>query len=285
MIVLITNLVRVIKGIFGRSYQRLPAVKTHTRPTWLWLVLGASLLLSGCVEYDVGVTFNSPHRGEIVQHIKLGERLTSFSSDSAQEWLTSIERRVGQLQGKTKRVSNEEITVAIPFNNGAELEAKFNEFFNPVGKKSGVATTTEELPTIDSKLRLNQNNLLLLLRNRLSYDLDLRSLSLISNNGNVLISPGSILELEFSLNTPWGARSIEKADHAIHPESNRQGRQLVWTLKPGQLNHVEAVFWLPSPIGIGTVLIALFVAAGIYLRYTFMPDPTIQRTQSAVSES
>jgi hypothetical protein len=84
------------------------------------------------VEYDVGVTFNSPHRGEIVQHIKLGERLTSFSGDSAQEWLTSIERRVRQLQGKTKRVSNEEITVTIPFNNGAELEAKFNEFFNPV---------------------------------------------------------------------------------------------------------------------------------------------------------
>lgn len=284
MIVLITNLVRVIKGIFGRSPQGLPVAKAHIRPTRLWLVLGASLLLSGCVEYDVGVTFNSPHRGEIVQHIKLGERITSFSGDSAQEWLTSIERRVRQLQGKTKRVSNEEITVTIPFNNGAELEAKFNEFFNPV-EKTDAATTTEELPTIDSKLRLNQNNLLLLLRNRLSYDLDLRSLSLISNNGNVLISPGSILDLEFSLNTPWGARSVEKDDHAIHPESNRKGRQLVWTFKPGQLNHVEAVFWLPSPIGIGTVLIALFVAAGIYLRYTFMPDPTIQRTQSAVTES
>ncbi len=284
MIVLITNLVRVIKGIFRRSRQGLPVAKVkHICPTRLWLVFGASLLLSGCVEYDVGVTFNNPHRGEIVQHIKLGERLTSFSGDSAQEWLTSIERRVRQLQGKTKRVSNEEITVTIPFNNGAELEAKFNEFFNPVEKTDG-ATTTEELPTIDSKLRLNQNNLLLLLRNRLSYDLDLRSLSLISNNGNVLISPGSIFELEFSLNTPWGARSVE-TDHAIHPESYHKGKQLVWTLKPGELNHVEVVFWLPSPIGIGTVLITLFVAAGIYLRYTFMPDPTIQRTQSAVTES
>jgi len=42
-------------------------------------------------------------RGEIVQHIKLGERLMSFSGDSAQEWLNSIERRTQQLQGKTKR--------------------------------------------------------------------------------------------------------------------------------------------------------------------------------------
>lgn len=269
-----TSLIRVIRGIFRQS--RL-----------LWIILVASLLLSGCVRYDVGVTFDNPHRGEIVQHIKLGERLTSFSGDSAQEWLNSIERRTRQLQGKTKRLSNEEITVTIPFNNGAELEAKFNEFFNPIDKKSeAVATTTAEaLPTIDSHLKLNQNNLLLLLRNRLSYDLDLRSLSLIATNGNVLVSPGSILDLDFSLNTPWGARSVE-TDNAIHPESYQNGRQLVWILKPGQLNHVEAVFWLPSPIGIGTLLIALFVAAGIYLRYNFMPDPrTIQTTRSAVPES
>lgn len=270
MTVSTTSLIRIITGVFRRS--RL-----------LWIVLVASLLLSGCVQYDVGVNFDNPHRGEIIQHIKLGERLTSFSGDSAQEWLNSIERRTRQLQGKTKR-SNEEITVTIPFNNGAELEAKFNEFFNPVDKKSEVATSTEELPTIDSDLKLRQNNLLLLVRNRLSYDLDLRSLSLISTNGNVLISPGSILDLEFSLNTPWGAKSID--DNAIHPERYQNGRQLVWTLKPGQLNHVEAVFWLPSPIGIGMVLITLFIAAGIYLRYNFMPDPTtIQRTRPAVTES
>lgn len=268
-----TTLIRVVIGVFKGS--RL-----------LWLVLVASLLLSGCVRYDVGINFDNPHRGEIVQHIKLGERLTSFSGDSAQEWLNSIERRTRQLQGKTKRLSNEEITVTIPFNNGAELEAKFNEFFNPVDKTEVVATNAvETLPTIDSHLKLHQNNLLLLLRNRLSYDLDLRSLSLIATNGNVLVSPGSILDLEFSLNTPWGARSVDM-NNAIHPESSQNGRQLLWILKPGQLNHLEAVFWLPSPIGIGTVLIALLVAAGIYLRYNFMPDPTIiQRTQPAVPES
>jgi len=54
--------------------------------------------------------------------------------------------------------------------------------------------------------------------------------------------------LEFSLNTP-GVRSVEKAENDVRPESYQKGRQLVWTLKPGQLNHLEAV-WLPSPIGI-----------------------------------
>jgi hypothetical protein len=108
----------------------------------------------------------------------------------------------------------------------------------------------------------------------LSYDLDLRSLELISNNSNLQVSPNSILDFEFSLNTPWGARSIELAENAIQPQ--KQGKQLIWKLQPGQIDHVEAVFWLPSPLGIGTVLIVLFVAAGIYLRYTFMPAPTFK---------
>jgi len=263
---------RIILWVSGRCL-----VQGLRTPRLVWIMLlASSLLLSGCVQYDVLVNFDNPNHGEIVQHIKLGERLTSFSGEPVQEWLNSIEARARQLQGKTKR-SNQEITVTIPFNNGAELEAKFNEFFNPTGNKKSqsVTTTATELPTIDSQLSLTQNNLLLLLRNRLSYDLDLRSLSLISTNAKVSVSPTEILELEFRLNTPWGARSIEKAENAIHPESGKKGRQLVWTLKPGQLNHLEAVFWLPSPIGIGAIVIALFVAAGIYLRYKFMPDPTL----------
>ena len=267
------------------SLVRRRFVSVVARSRLVWLMLLASLLLSGCVQYDVGVNFDNPNHGEIVQHIKLGERLASFSGDSTQEWLNSIERRARQLQGKTNRLSNQEITVTIPFNNGAELEAKFNEFFNPGGNKnSSLATSTApQLPNVDSKLSLNQNNLLLLLRNRLSYDLDLRSLSdLMSTNTNLLFSTDEILQLEFSLNTPWGGRSVETSDNSIHPESYHKGRQLVWKLRLGELNHLEAVFWLPSPLGIGTVLIALFVAGGIYLRYNFMPDPTIQPTRPAV---
>ncbi|MBW4662649.1 MAG: DUF3153 domain-containing protein [Chroococcus sp. CMT-3BRIN-NPC107] len=242
------------------------------RSRLVWIVLFASLLLSGCVKYDVGVNFNRPSHGEIVQHIKLGERLTSFSGDSATQWLSSIEQRAKQLEGKVKRLSPEEITVTIPFNNGSDLEEKFNQFFNPVEPKSS-KEAPEELPKIDSKLNLAQNNLLLLSRNRLSYDLDLRSLSLIANNGNVLVSPGSVFDLKFSLNTPWGGRSIEKAANSIHPETYGNGRQMVWKLQPGQWNHVEVVFWMPDFLGIGTVFICLVVALGIFLRYSFMPDP------------
>jgi hypothetical protein len=245
------------------------------------LVFGLLTLMTGCVQYDVGVNFESQTRGEIVQHIKLSERLTSFSSDTVGEWLNSVERRVRSLDGKTKRLSSQEVLVRIPFNNGAELAEKFNQFYNPIepSTKYRVASPVEtDLPKFESHLNVKQNNLLLVLRNRLSLELDLRSLSLVSSNGSLLLSPGGLLELEFSLNTPWGAQSIETAAGAlakpskrIAPESFREGKQLVWKLKPGEINYLEAVFWLPSPVGIGAVIIALFVAAGISLKYQLLP--------------
>ncbi|MGH7999775.1 MAG: DUF3153 domain-containing protein [Brasilonema sp.] len=250
----------------------------------LWIVLLASLLLSGCVKYDVGVNFDNSSRGEFVQHIKLEERLTTFSGDSVYEWLNSIERRAHKLEGKTRRVSNEEVIVSIPFSSGRELQTKFNDFFHPNGSQTSESVQSEaesQLPTIDSNLLLFQKNFLLLVRNQLIYDLDLRSLALISNKGNVLANPGSILDLEFGLNTPWGARSVEQTENTILPEKN--GHQLVWKLKTGELNHIEVVFWLPSPLGIGTFLIILFVWAGLYLRYTFMPDPRVQFVPKATA--
>jgi hypothetical protein len=252
----------------------------------LWVVLLTSLLLSGCVNYNVGVNFGNANGGEFVQHIKLEEKLTSFSGDSVYEWLNSIERRARKLEGKTRRLSQQEVIVSIPFSSGRELQTKFNEFFHPNGNQTSKPVESEsnsELPRIDSNLLVFQNNFLLLVRNRLIYDLDLRSLALISSNGNVLANPGSILDLDFSLNTPWGARSVENTENAILPEKN--GHQLIWKLKPGELNHIEVVFWLPSPLGIGTLLIILFVWAGFYLRYTFMPDPRVQfATQPPVTE-
>ena len=249
------------------------------------ILLLASLLLSGCVDYDLGVNLNNASYGKFVQHIKLGEKLTSFSGDSVYEWLDSIERRARELEGKAKRFSEEVVIVTIPFSNGRELERKYNRFFNSrndsknssknkTKSRSNKSQSESELPKIDSNLLLKQSNFLLLVRNKLVYDLDLRSLALISSKGNELTNTGSIIDLEFSLKTPWGASSIQQTEDSIEPEVNN--KLLSWKLKPGQLNHLEAVFWLPSPIGIGTLLIVLFVALGFYLRYSFMPDPRVQ---------
>ncbi len=245
------------------------------------LLLLASVLLSGCIDYDLGVNFNNADYGQFVQHIKLGEKLTSFSGDSVYEWLDSIERRARKLEGKAKRISKEEVIVTIPFSNKIELERKYNTFFNSRKNPKSLSKKGEsesEIPKIESNLLLEQSNFLLLVRNKLSYDLDLRSLALISSKGNVLTNAGSIIDLEFSLKTPWGATSIQKTEDSIEPQKNK--KQLSWKLKPGEVNHIEVAFWLPSPIGIGTLLIVLFVALGFYLRYKFMPDPRVQFSAS-----
>lgn len=259
----------------------------------IFLIALASLLLSGCVKYDVGVNFNNSNYGEFVQHIHLGERLTTFSGDSVYEWLDSIERRARKLDGKTRRLSREEVVVTIPFNNAEELQTKFNQFFNPnLNEKGKYKDVNTDLPKIESNILLFQNNFLLLVRNKLIYDLDLSSLALISNNGNVLANAGSILDLQFSLKTPWGAKvnnitqqtdqQTEQTESAVVPESN--GKQLTWRLNPGTLNHIEVVFWLPSPLGIGALIIILLVVLGIYIRYNLLPDPRIQFAQPIITE-
>ena len=89
----------------------------------LWVIILTPLLLSGCVKCDVAVNFAGQHHGEIVQHIKLGERLANFSNSQTTEWLRSIEHRARKLRGRTKRLGEQEIIVTIPFNNGAELSS------------------------------------------------------------------------------------------------------------------------------------------------------------------
>lgn len=262
-----------------------PFALIFQRLRFLSIALLSVVLLSGCVQYDVGLNWQGAHHGEFVQHIKLEERLTNFSSSQVQDWLQSIERRAKQLDGKTQR-SKQEIVVTIPFSSGKELESKFNQFFNPVEQKKSdsQAVAALNLPQFDSKLQLNQSNFIFWQRSHLSYDLDLRSLGVIAENGNVIVSPGSLLNLQFSLSSPGGVRSITKDPNSITPEVYNKGHKLVWTLQPGQLNHVEAIFWLSSPLGFGSLLIVLFVLAGFYGKYKSFPwQATTPLTSANVS--
>lgn len=239
------------------------------------LILCLLTFLTGCVQYDVGVNFAGAHKGEIVQKIKLEERLKSFSNETVDEWLKSIESRTKNLEGKVQKVSDQELIVTIPFNNGKELEEKYNKFFNPIEKQKtqNVADRDGKLPELKSDLKLQQGNFLFWIRNHLIYDLDLRSLSLTSPNSNIIIDPGSLLQLEFRLNTPGVARTIIKGENDLTPEIQATGKQLIWELQPGKLNHLEAVFWLPSPLGIGAFLIVLFVLAGRFVKYQILTNP------------
>ncbi len=219
------------------------------------------LITSGCVNYDVGVKFDSPNGGAIVQKIQLDDRL--LTSGTSQTWLTNIEQRTRKLQGKIRKVSSNEIIATIPFSNGQDLEKKFNEFFSTELAAKVRGKKSLELPQIDSKFVVQQGNFIVLERTRLIYDIDLRSLGIAADSP---ISPNSLLDLQFSVEAPWGAQSLNRTKNGVVIPARRNGKQLIWTLQPGVQNHIETAFWMPNPLGIGALVIAAIVAAGIFFK-------------------
>ncbi len=227
-------------------------------------------VLTGCVRYDVGINFHDQHHGEIIQHITLGQQLTSLSQSESNKWLNSLEKRARDLQGSTKKLSAQEIVVTIPFNNSGDLIHKFNRFFSPEDTKPNNNLENTDLIQFKTDMTVRQSNLLLAERNELNLTVDLTALGVLSNQGNIIISPGSLLNLDLALNTPWGSQVMATGD-SLTPDIDDTGKQLIWHLIPGQVNKLNAAFWLPSWLGIGTVGIILFIILGFYGKYRHLP--------------
>lgn len=225
------------------------------------------LVLSGCVRYDVGVDVQGQHRGVITQHVRLGEPLTNFSQGEVSQWLRTLEARAKKLHGKTKRISDAEVIISIPFANGQELRDRFNQFFDPTGQSATSPEASDDLVALAAGLELQQSNLLLVERDRLSLDVDLRGLGNLGDRQDIIFNAKEVLALEFALNTPWGATIPEQS----LPAQRQQIHQTTWKLIPGQINHLEAIFWLPSSLGIGAIVIAVFVAGGATIRQRLNP--------------
>lgn len=229
----------------------------------LWIILLASLCLSGCVRYDVGIRFADANHGEIKQYIRL-EQQSGMGDTLLQTWVKAMEQNVLNLGGQVNHPSQQEWLIQIPFYNARDLETKFNQFFQPpdASRPFGKATSRSSSGVGGSRLHLTTGNLILWQRNRLQYDLDLRGLqvpeSLQYPSATSTLSPS----IQLSLQTPWGAKLLQS--NAIAPLVQKRGKQLVWQLQPGVINHLEAVFWVPSPLGIGTALIVAIVLAGGY---------------------
>jgi hypothetical protein len=219
--------------------------------------------LSGCVKYDTGINFHSLNAGEIVEHIQIGEQLNSFSHSAVKTWLASIDRRTEQVQGQLKYLNDREIEVIIPFNNAKELVSKVDRYFNPD------PVNTPARSQFNSHMQVNQNNFLVVVRNHLIYDLDLRTLKIADTAPKISVAADNFVNLHFSIQSPWGVQNSDTSN--ITNVVTSSDRQLNWQLQPGKLNHIEAIFWLPNPLGIGAILITIFSIVGYYLKYRQLP--------------
>jgi hypothetical protein len=238
----------------------------------MMILLAMAIGLSGCVKYDTSIHFSSLNQGEIVAHIQLGEQLNSFSQNAVQAWLGSIQERTKQAEGKLDRINDREFKVTIPFNNTQQLIAKIDRYFNP----QPLAPTDKS--QFNAHLKIEQSNFLLAVRNHLIYEIDLRSLSLAeplqqkiqSSNSQVSFVSNNSIDLNFSLESPWGVKNSDLPGNIVGVKTINN-HQLNWQLKPGKINHLDAIFWLPNSLGIGAILIILISGVGYYLKYRQLP--------------
>jgi len=258
----------ILRNLFRKLAQGI----SHRQPIF-WIVIFVSLLLSSCVKYDLEVNFHNSNNGELVQHIQLAKKLTSFSGDYIQEWWKNLANQARNLGGSVEQTADSETTeiiLKVPFSNVRELSNKFNSLF---GNSSVKHESKRYLPDTGSKLWVEELNLGVVSRNHLIYHVDLRSLSPIVHQGNDI---NTIINLDFGLQTPWGISNSVQNSTSLNPlVLEKQDNQNIWRLQPGQLNQIEVTFWLPNFLGIGTLLIIFFVWWGYYLKYSLIPkkDP------------
>jgi hypothetical protein len=258
-----------IKDKFGKFIDRLLSAINRQLAIVCCTI---AIALSGCVKYDTGINFYSLNYGEIVEHIQLGEQLNSFSQSAVQKWLASIEQRTKQAQGRIERITDRELQVIIPFNNAQELATKIDSYFNPESAHS------EARSKLKSHMQIDQSNFLLVVKNHLIYDVDLSALPVAKPLGTkpsaidskVSVGSGNVVDLNFSIHSPWGVKNIDRTSNTASVKATSD-RQLTWQLKPGELNHLDAIFWLPNPLGIGGLFIIVISLAGYYLKYRQHP--------------
>ncbi|MEL6495516.1 MAG: DUF3153 domain-containing protein [Cyanobacteria bacterium J06623_7] len=229
-----------------------------------------TILLTGCVDERVGINFATPYRGEITQHIQVSNQLNNLAPSETKAWLKSLEKRSRRLNGRVDKLNEGELLLTIPFGNGAELAEKFNRLFQSnVVPNATLTPEQRELVKLNSQVAIRQSNLVFVERNYLDLAIDLRALNLLTQQEKIIVDTDSLANLEFELTTPWIVHSLAGTDN-LHP-THGAANSVVWQLQPGKINHIQAVFWLPSPLGIGAAAIALLAILGYLLKYRRFP--------------
>jgi hypothetical protein len=218
----------------------------------LLLAIPLALALSGCLDYRLELNFRHAQSSQLVQQLHLDRRYAALNRSTTAQEFTSLAKQTRQAGGRVQYQDTEAIRVSLPFGNGRDLATKLAQLLAPL-------RTQAELPPLNAEVTLQQQNFLLAVRDRLTLRADLRGLGIQDKAGQALLTPGRLLNLTVHLSTPWGFEQVAGAAEV-------EGDRLTWTLQPGLMNELAVVFWLPSPLGWGALLIGLLVAGGALIR-------------------
>jgi hypothetical protein len=203
------------------------------------VTLSLLVVMTGCVKYDTTINFHSFNSGELIQHITLDQQFYDIDRPAIDTWLKSIEQRGAKINAQITKASPRDLTMTLSFRRVSELVDKFNQFF--------VAGADRQAPK--AKLAIAESNFLLASRYQLLYDIDLHSL----NPNQPGLEKAKALDFQFALQVP----------NSLNLNTNPANR---WQLQLGTENHLDSVFWLPNPIGIGGLAIGLWVVIGYGLK-------------------
>ena len=218
------------------------------------VMVAGVLLLTGCLQYDLDIQFDSQTHGQLIQalHWRGAEVLTN---PDWTERLEELRDRTAAVDGTIRFVDEQTLTITIPFNNGGELEQKFNDFFNAATSSTGLL----DLPsgeTITAHLALRQNNWFGVIFNHVDIQFDLTAVPDLAATRLPLLQTQQLLVGNVRLTAPW-----------VRLPTGELTASGQWSLVPGTLNTIAADFWVPSYIGIGAAAIALIVLIGYGLKY------------------
>ncbi|TVQ07473.1 MAG: DUF3153 domain-containing protein [Leptolyngbya sp. DLM2.Bin27] len=250
---------------------------------WLWRslpLLLLPLLLSGCLRYDLTLRFDHHSHGQIQQTIDLSERGAALAQPTLAPWLKELKVRSRPLGGQLSQ-SPQTVTLTVPFGTAADLRDRFQQLFAAAPAPGGAAVADRATPDPDRAtylqipgwgpvpfaLTIDQTNWLLASRTHLTYSLDLRDLPA---NGQDPTDPAPAwADLHFRLQVPWG---LAPQSATATPPTQTYTTGATWRLTPGQITEIDAEFWLPNALGLGTAGIVALVLAGYGLRYRVWPQ-------------
>lgn len=221
------------------------------------VLIASVLLLTGCLQYDLDLQFDSQTQGQWVQQVHWQGGKVAPSAELA-TWLQGLTERTESVGGQLRFIHDETLEIAIPFYNGRDLEARFNQFFAEADDLTPFTLPGGE--SIQAQLSLMQGNWLLAIYNHIRLQVDLTNVPDLTNVAFPLLQNTQLLRGNIRITSPWGARSLPSTETLAAPQ---------WSLVAGQVNEIDADFWVPSPIGIGAAAIALISAAGYGFKYGF----------------